>query len=170
MRTRNRPAGDRVCRSAGNTQRQKHCHPGDDEAIAPILVTPNNDQRILGLAADRDQNVMCVSYGSSKAGVSLRWGTVMANSTTWAQLSSYDDWDYRQALVLHEAFDDSRVSLAWKPFWSACGRRVGDRFAKRPELKDSGDCEYDQRQLPARLQIHVSVTVNASRQIWQGSR
>jgi len=34
----------------------------------------------------------------------------MANSATWAQLSSYDDWDYRQALVLHEAFDDSRVS------------------------------------------------------------
>jgi hypothetical protein len=110
MRTRNRPAGDRVCRSEGNTQRQKHCHPGDDEASAPILVTPNNDQRILGLAADRDQNVMCVSYGSSKAGVSLRWGTVMANSATWAELNSYDDWDYRQALVLHEAFDDSRVS------------------------------------------------------------
>ena len=34
----------------------------------------------------------------------------MANSATWAQLNSYDDWDYRQALVLHEAFDDSRVS------------------------------------------------------------
>jgi len=53
---------------------------------------------------------MCVSYGSSKAGVSLRWGTVMANSANWVQLNSYEDWDYRQALVLHEAFDDSRVS------------------------------------------------------------
>ena len=53
---------------------------------------------------------MCASYGSTKAGVSLQWGTVMANSATWAQLSSDDDWDYRQALVLHEAFDDSRVS------------------------------------------------------------
>jgi len=33
-----------------------------------------------------------------------------ADSASWRQLSSYDDWDYRQALVLHEAFDDSRVS------------------------------------------------------------
>ena len=30
-----------------------------------------------------------------------------ADSASWGQLSSYDDWDYRQAL---EAFDDSRVS------------------------------------------------------------
>lgn len=72
--------------------------------------TKVSGEPIMSLAADRDQNVMCASYGSTKAGVSLQWGTVMANSATWAQLSSDDDWDYRQALVLHEAFDDSRVS------------------------------------------------------------
>jgi hypothetical protein len=33
-----------------------------------------------------------------------------SDSATWGQLNSYDDWDYRQALVLHEVFDDSRVS------------------------------------------------------------
>jgi len=37
-----------------------------------------------------------------------------ADSGNWGQLSSYDDWDYRQALVLHEAFDDSRVSPRMK--------------------------------------------------------
>ena len=37
-----------------------------------------------------------------------------ADSANWGQLSSYDDWDYRQALVLHEAFDDSRVSPRMK--------------------------------------------------------
>ena len=31
--------------------------------------------------------------------------------------------------------------LAWKPFWSACGRRFGIRFAKRHELKGSDDCD-----------------------------
>ena len=33
-----------------------------------------------------------------------------ADRATWGQLSSYDDWEYRQALVLHEVFDDSHVS------------------------------------------------------------
>jgi hypothetical protein len=34
----------------------------------------------------------------------------MADSVTLRQLSPFDDWDYHQALVLHEVFDDSRVS------------------------------------------------------------
>ena len=34
----------------------------------------------------------------------------MADSVTLRQLSPFDDWDHHQALVLHEVFDDSRVS------------------------------------------------------------
>ena len=34
----------------------------------------------------------------------------MVDSVTVGLLSPFDDWDYHQALVLHEVFDDSRVS------------------------------------------------------------
>jgi hypothetical protein len=41
---------------------------------------------------------------------SLDGGATMADSVTLRQLSPFDDWDYHHALVLHEVFDDSRVS------------------------------------------------------------
>ena len=65
----------------------------------------------------------------------------MASSAIWAQLSSSDDWDYRQALVLHEAFDDSRVSPHMEAVLRRLRAKAGDRFARRPELKDSNDCD-----------------------------
>ena len=70
----------------------------------------NNDQGILRASPrPRPERNLCQLRFFQGRGVASM-GTVMANSATWVQLSSFDDWDYRQALVLHEAFDDSRVS------------------------------------------------------------
>ena len=63
------------------------------------------------------------------------------NSVTWAQSSSYDHWDYRQALVLLEAFDDPRASPRMEAVLERLRAKFGVRFAKRHELKGSDDCD-----------------------------
>ena len=59
-----------------------------------------------------------------------------ADSVTLGKLSSFDDWDYRQALVLHETFDDSRVSPRMEAVLERMRTtKVGDHIAMRRDRK-----------------------------------